>query len=285
VTVAELLARGAAGLQAREGLREPRREARFLLARLLGHAETWLAAHPEAEVEEHDAARFAAWIARRDAGEPAYAIVGSCPFWGREFRVTPAVLIPRPETELLVARALSLPLPAAPRTLDVATGSGCVAVTLALELAGAVVVATDLSPAALAVARGNAARHGARVHLASADLADPVRGGWDLAVANLPYVPRDAIDGLTPEVRDWEPRAALDGGADGADLLRALVAELPRLLSPGGWALLELGPGQAGPLAGAASAAGLEEAGRVVDVGGVERVLALRRPGPAQGAR
>lgn len=278
MNVAEALASAADALPAREGLRDPRREARFLLARVMNRPESWLVAHPEAPLDPATKIRFLDWIARRADGEPAHAIVGSCPFWGREFAVTAEVLVPRPETELLVERALALALPGAPRVLDVATGSGCIAVTLALELPGATVVATELSATALAVARVNASSLRARVHLVRAGLAAPIAGGWDLVVANLPYVPSAEIDGLAPEVRDWEPRAALDGGADGADLLRALVAELPRLLRQGAWALLELGPGQAGGVAEEAATSGLLEVDRVVDAGGVERVLVLRSP-------
>jgi release factor glutamine methyltransferase len=259
-------------------LADPGREARFLLARLLDRPESWLLAHPEAEVDDTRQATIRLWVRRRLRGEPAHYIVGTCPFWGRELLVTPDVLIPRPETELMVERALGAPLPAAPRILDVGTGSGCLAVTLALELPGSLVTATDRSPAALAVARRNTARFGARVALSCGDLAPHLAGGFDLVVANLPYIPNGEIAALPPDVREYEPRSALAGGADGADLLRHLIADLPRLLGPAGHALLEVGPGHAALLAAVVAGAGLAADAPIVDTGGVERVLVLRHP-------
>ena len=278
MTVGELLAGGAAGLAAHAGLSDPGREARFLLARLLGRPEAWALAHPETTVDAERQATFAEWVRRRLAGEPAHYIVGSCPFWGREMIVTPAVLIPRPETELIVERVLALTLRPPTRVLDVGTGSGCLAVTLALELTDATVTATDESPAALAVARRNAARHGARVALACGDLAAHLAGGFDLVVANLPYIPDGEIASLPRDVREFEPHTALAGGADGADLLRHLIADLPRLLGPAGHALLEVGPGHAALLAAVVAGAGLAADAPIVDTGGVERVLVLRHP-------
>jgi release factor glutamine methyltransferase len=277
MTVGEALAAAAAALATAPELRDPGREARFLLARLLGQPEAWLLAHPEAPIDAARVAALTAWVSRRRAGEPAHYIVGSCPFWGRELLVTPAVLIPRPETELIVERALLLPLPPRPRVLDVGTGSGCLAVTLALELAGCAVAATDRSATALAVARANAARHGARLAFARGDLAAHVAGPFDLVVANLPYVPDGELASLPATVRDFEPRAALAGGPDGAELLRRLIADLPRLLAAGGVALLEVAPGHAELLAGDIAAAGLAAAPPLVDAGGVARVLELHR--------
>jgi release factor glutamine methyltransferase len=277
MTVGETLAAAAAALAATPDLRDPGGEARFLLARLLGRPETWLLAHPEAAVDGGREARLAEWVRRRLTGEPAHYIVGSCPFRGRELLVTPAVLIPRPETELIVERAHALALPPRPRVLDVGTGSGCLAVTLALELEGSVVAATDRSAAALAVARANAARLGACVAFARGDLAAHLAGPFDLVVANLPYIPDGELASLPATVRDFEPRAALAGGSDGAELLRRLIADLPRLLAGGGVALLEAGPGHAARLAGDVAAAGLAAAPPLADAGGVARVLELRR--------
>ncbi|MCU0293651.1 MAG: peptide chain release factor N(5)-glutamine methyltransferase [Thermoanaerobaculaceae bacterium] len=277
MTVWELLAEAAVALPRREGLPDPAREARWLLARCLNRAEGWLVAHADESVSESDAARFRSMVARRASGEPAHYIAGSCPFFGREFLVAPGVLIPRPETELIVEHALGLSLPPAPRVLDVGTGSGCLATTLAMELPGARVVATDVSPSALRLARANARRLAARVACCLADLATPLRGGFDLVVANLPYIPDGELSTLAPEIRDHEPRLARAGGTDGADLLHRLVADLPRLLAPGGHALLELGPGQADLLRPGVLAAGLYETTRLVDVAGVDRVVVLSR--------
>ena len=275
MTVGTLLATAVPALAANAELTDPGREARFLLSRLLGRTEAWLLAYSEVEVTAAAATTFAAWLARRGAGEPAHYIVGSCPFRGRELAVTPDVLIPRPETELIVERAVALALPAQTRVLDVGTGSGCLAVTLALELPGSRVTATDGSLPALAVARRNAERHGARTDLVCGDLGGHVAGPFDLVVANLPYIPDGEMQALPVSVRDFEPHAALAGGRDGADLLRRLLADLPRLLSPGGRALLEVGPGHADLLAGDVAAAGLHAAPPLVDAGGVKRVIEL----------
>ncbi len=269
--------RPAAALAVDAALADPGREARFLLARLLDRPESWLLAHPEAEVDDTRQATVRLWVRRRLRGEPAHYIVGSCPFWGRELLVTPDVLIPRPETELLVERALAVPLAAAPRILDVGTGSGCLAVTLALELPSSVVSATDLSLPALALARRNAARHGARVALSCGELAKHLAGAFELVVANLPYIPDGEIAALPRDVRDFEPRAALAGGPDGADLVRRLIADLPRLLAPCGFALLEVGPGQITLLAPEVADAGLIAQAPIIDAGGVARVLILQR--------
>jgi release factor glutamine methyltransferase len=277
VTVAELLAEGSGRLDAREGLPDPRREVRFLLARALRCPETWVVAHPNEQVPGSVADVYRDWLARRVAGEPAHYIVGSCPFWGRPFTVTPAVLIPRPETELVVECALTLPRPGRPRILDVGTGSGCLAVTLALEIQGGRVFATDLSLAAVAVARTNARRLGAGVSFAAGDLTSHVEGTFDVVVANLPYVTDADIGGLPVEILRYEPRLALAGGKDGTDLLKLLLAELPRLLAAGGHALLEMGPCQRAALERSIAASGLSEVHRGLDHAGLERVLVLRK--------
>jgi len=278
VTVAELLVELAGAMPAREGLPDPRAEARWLLAQALGRAGVWLIANPEHEVAPDVEGRARSWAARRAAGEPMHYVVGTCPFWGREFHVSPAVLIPRPETELVVQLALALDLPARPLVADVGTGSGCLAVTLALELPGARVAASEISLEALVVAHCNVARHRAAVTLVQGDLAHHLRGGYDLVAANLPYVPDDVVASLAPEVRDHEPRIALVGGPDGATLIRAFLADLPRLLRPGAYALLEVGAGHTHALAAEVAAAGLAEVERMRDVAGTERVLVLQRP-------
>jgi release factor glutamine methyltransferase len=277
MNVGELLAEAARAFPRRPGLPDPAREARWLLARALGQTEAWVLAHADEPVAAATESVYRVWLARRAAGEPAHYIVGSCSFWGRIFSVTPAVLIPRPETELIVECVLTLSTPAHPRVLDVGTGSGCLAVTLALELQGAEVIGTDLSIAAVRVARHNARTLGAGVRFVAGDLARHLRGPFDVVVANVPYVPEGEIPELPVEIRAFEPRMALVAGEHGTDFLLPLLADLPRLLTPGGHALVEIGASQRIRVEGAIAAAGLREVRRGLDHAGIERVLVLRR--------
>jgi release factor glutamine methyltransferase len=187
------------------------------------------------------------------------------------------VLIPRPETELVVECALALPRLERPRVLDVGTGSGCLAVTVALEVPRSLVLATDLSIPAVEVAKANARRLGATVRFCAGNLATHLIGPFDLVVANLPYVTDADIAGLPVEILRHEPRLALAGGEDGIDLLKLLLADLPRLLAAGGHALLEMGPLQRTTLGETIAATGLREVQRGLDHAGIERVLVLRK--------
>jgi release factor glutamine methyltransferase len=275
MTVAEALASGASMLPRRVGIPDPRREAEWLLAAAWGVEEITLRLHPEREVPTEIERRYRDWLERRAAGEPAHHLTGICPFWGRDFEVSPAVLVPRPETELIVEAALDLPLSAEARVLDVGTGSGCIAATLAAERTRWRVWAVDMSIAALAVAQRNCACLGIGVPMFLGDLASAVAPPWDLIVANLPYVPTGDLGSVSVEV-SHDPMMALDGGDDGLDLVRRLLADLPRLLRPCGGAILELGDDQADAVASVANAAGLGVARRARDAGGVERVLVLQ---------
>jgi release factor glutamine methyltransferase len=275
VTVEEALRSGAAALPTREGIPDPWREASWLLAAAWGVEEITLRIHPEREVPAEVVQRYRSWIERRAAGEPAHHLTGSCPFWGRDFLVTPEVLVPRPETELLVQTALELPLSATARVLDVGAGSGCIAVSLAAERPQWRVCATDRSPAALSVAQRNIERHGVEVELILGDLASAAAPPWDLVVANLPYIPSADLGRLPEEVRR-DPSSALDGGDDGLDLVRALVADLPRLLRVCGGAVLEMGEHQADGVATVAEGAGLAVARRLRDAAGAERVIVVQ---------
>jgi release factor glutamine methyltransferase len=273
--VNEAIAEGAQRLPEREGLPDPRRETMWLLAAAWGVAELSLRLHPEREVPQEVEERFRSWLHRRAAGEPAHHLTGTCSFWGHEFEVNAAVLVPRPETELMIEVALALPLPRDARVLDVGTGSGCIAAALALERPLWRVAAVDRSPRALMVARGNTRRLGAEVQLWLGDLATAAGPPWDLVAANLPYIPTESISDLSPEIQ-FDPLSALDGGADGLDPIRRLLADLRRLLRPCGGAVLETGEGQADTVADLAAGAGLAVARRVRDVGGCERVVVLQ---------
>lgn len=221
----------------------PRLEAEVLLAHVTGLSRTTLLAHSERPLTADEWARYGDLLARRAAGIPLPYLTGQVEFFGLEFIVTPDVLIPRPETELLVERALARD----PRTVvDVGTGSGCVAVALAVQLPRARVYATDLSRAALSVAMTNARRHGVadRIHFLQADLASPLRGPVDLVVSNPPYVAEEEWASLPASVREHEPRLALDGGPEGLRVIRRLLADAARLLRPRGALLVEIGAGQ-----------------------------------------
>jgi release factor glutamine methyltransferase len=274
-STAELLDDGERALPRREGLPDPRREARWLLAAAWAVDEVSLRIHPAREVPTDVENRYRSWLERRAAGEPAHHLTGECRFWGREFEVSPAVLVPRPETEIVIETALSLPLAPDARVLDVGTGSGCIAVTLAVERTRWRVAAVDRSPAALATAQRNARRHGVELPSWIGDLTDAAAPPWDLVVANLPYIPSGDLELLPLEV-GRDPRAALDGGADGLGLIRPLLADLGRLLRPCGGAILEIGDDQAEAVCDLAAAAGLAVARRLRDLGGADRVIVLQ---------
>jgi release factor glutamine methyltransferase len=226
-----------------------------VLARLaLGWDRARYLAHRHEPAPEGFEQTFEALIARRITREPVSQIVGHREFWLRDFEVTRDVLTPRPETELVVEEALRIAgtwdgrgAANGPRRLvDVGTGSGCLAVTLALELPDVEVTATDISAAALAVARRNAERHnaGARIRFVEADLLGGLTPGFDLVVSNPPYVPRRASQALSPDVRDFEPAEALFGGEDGLELIRTLLDQSAAMLQPGGVLVMEFGAGQ-----------------------------------------
>ncbi len=225
------------------------------------------AAVPEALTESVDAA-----IERRLRREPTAYIRGNAFFYGREFSVSPDVLIPRPETELLIDILVAEKLPEETTVLDVGTGSGCLAISLALETAFTV-LAVDASPSALRLARRNAVRHAATVTFMRGHLASGVAAAG-VIVANLPYIATDEIAALEPEVRDWEPRIALDGGHDGLDLIRELIADCGNRLKPRLLAL-EVGMGQAAEVAHLCQQAGAATA-ITRDLAGIERVVTAR---------
>jgi len=235
-------------------VREARREAGSLLEYVLGRDRSFILTHAEEALGEEEAERFRECIERRGTGEPLQYITANQEFFGLDFEVTKDVLIPRPETELLIETALKLFAgPAdAPFICDVGTGSGCIIITLMQELKEARAVALDISPEALAVARRNAERHSIteRIDFVLSDCFSALtlresRASFDLIVSNPPYVEEGAMADLQREVRDFEPRNALAAGADGLDVIRRLLLEGPSFLKPGGYFLFEIGFNQA----------------------------------------
>jgi release factor glutamine methyltransferase len=256
----------------------PQREAALLLGHALGWSEAQVLARDERPVTEEEAAETLRLAARRAAGEPSAYLFGEREFYGRPFYVDSRVLIPRPETEHVVEEALALDLPPAPRILDVGTGSGCLAVTLALEIPGAFVVGVDLSAGALAVAQKNARRLGAaRTAWASSDLTAALAlASFDLVVSNPPYIdPRDAAM-LSPEVCNFEPHLALFSPGTGESILERLFSESAGL-GTGTSLIVEIGYGQSGPVLSLAEAHGLAPVRVRADYAGIPRTLIFHR--------
>lgn len=301
-TIGSLL-RWTTGYFQEKGVSEPRASAEILLAHVLGLSRLELYLRHEQPLTPEELARFKALIVRRRRGEPVAYLTGHKEFWSLDFLVTPAVLIPRPETEILVEAVLEVlreggqapeaPAPA-PETsppapslksklaLDVGVGSGAVVVALAKELPELIWLAVDLSEAALKVARENARRHqvAARVHFYRGDLLSGIRPGprFALIVANLPYVSQKDWEALPREIKDYEPQQALWGGEDGLALLRPLAQEVHRYLAPGGWLALEVGAGQAEEVQALLADTGKYREIRIIlDYQRIPRVIRARR--------
>lgn len=259
----------------------PRLDAELLLAAALSRPRSYLHAWPERVPEPEQYSRFTAWLDRRRAGEPAAYILGRREFWSLELDVTPDTLIPRPETELLVELALGhLP---ADRSLDIAdlgTGSGAIALALAVERPMARIVATDCSPAVLTIARGNTRRLAiGNVEFRQGDWCAPLAGErFDLIASNPPYVAAADPRWREGELR-FEPPAALVAGADGLDALRAIVLQAPDHLKPGGWLLLEHGYDQGEAVPALLWERGLVDVSDYRDAAGVSRTSEGRWPG------
>ena len=256
------------------GVEEPLLAARVLLAHALGMDRAELLRRGDLRVAPEAADRFLELVAEKARRVPLAYLVGIREFYGRSFEVTPAVLVPRPETELLVELAIEFAVSGGV-ALDVGTGSGCIAVSVAAEGWGRV-VGIDCSGEALQVARRNALRHGVaeRVQFLRGDLLGAVANrSADLALANLPYIPTAELETLAPEVRDHEPRAALDGGADGLDPYRRLLHQGRRVLRRGGRLAVEVGAGQAGAVRDLLAALGYGATETRRDLAGIERVV------------
>jgi release factor glutamine methyltransferase len=264
------------------GIESARLDAELLVAHALGIDRVKLYMDLERPLTPGELARIRELVMRRRKREPIAYILGRREFFGRNFQVSSAVLVPRPDTEILIERALELlPSEASVRVLDLCTGSGCIAVTLAAERTGLEVDATDLSPEALEVASGNAQALGVegRARFYKGDLfgALPERREYELIVCNPPYIPETERASLAPDVEAFEPALALFGGNDGFEIVRRLAAEAPKWLAKDASILIEVGAGQAPAVAELLAAAGLGEIRTHADLGGHERVVEARR--------
>ena len=257
-----------------KGVANARLEAEWLLCAAMGVDRVGLYLQYDKPLNDSELAAYRALVVRRARREPLQHILGSQEFCGLNYEVTPDVLIPRYDTEVLVSEAL-IRQPDASLVLDVGTGSGCIAVSLQKRFVKAFVTATDISQAALVVARRNAEKHGAAIEFLHGSLFAPVSGRcFDLIVSNPPYIPTADIEALDQEVRDYDPFAALNGGSDGLDIYRSLIPAAIEHLNPGGWLLVEIGIGQAKDVAALFQFTGGYHAPVIVlDSGGIERVV------------
>jgi len=279
-TIGAALAVAAARLGA-AGIESARLDARLLLAAATGKSVEQIVARPDQALPPCAADAFAALIDRRSQREPVAQLLGRREFWSLDFVTTRDTLTPRPDTETIVETALRL-FPdrgARLRFLDLGTGTGCLLVALLSEYPAASGLGTDVSPAAAEIARRNIATHGleSRASVAVDYWDDLVDGQFDLIVSNPPYIPTAELERLDPEVTAFEPHLALDGGADGLDAYRDLACRLARRLAPGGFAVLEVGVGQAADVAALCHAAGVQVHGRASDLAGRERCVVVKR--------
>jgi release factor glutamine methyltransferase len=275
--------RSVAGKLRQHGVEGAGLDARLLVGHALGLDHAGLAAQAHRRLAPHEAETIAAFATRRLAHEPVARILGRKEFWGLSFKLSPATLVPRPETETVVTAALAA-LPrnnAQSRTLrivDLGTGSGAILLAVLAALDGqAFGIGTDISPAALDCARDNAAAQGARASFVACDYGAAIDGPVDVLISNPPYIPSQSIAALEAEVRAFDPRPALDGGPDGLDGYRALGADAGRLLAPEGILVVELGCGQAAAVISILAAGGLVSSTPQYDLLGIPRALVARR--------
>ncbi len=276
MTAAEAL-RAAIPRLAGAGVPDAARDARRLLAFAMGLAPDRMPLHQSDALTPEAAARFEAALTARAARQPVSQITGTRLFWGRAFRVTPDVLDPRPETEILIEAALAARFT---RVLDLGTGSGAILLTLLAERPEATGMATDLSAAALAVADENARTQSlsARVEFRRSDWFAEVAGRFDLIVSNPPYIAASEMAALAPEVLEWEPHMALSPGGDGLSAYRAIAANAAAHLTPEGRVMVEIGPTQAAAVTALFATAGLGRTQTLPDLDGRDRVVVARRP-------
>jgi len=274
---------GAVDALKKSGIPTPRLDAEVLLSRLLGVGRTKLFVLSNTNLPDERVEDFQRFIDRRRRGEPVAYIVGSKEFWSLPFEVTPDVLIPRPETEILVeevlrtCRTFSLD---EPDIIEVGTGSGAVSVALARELPGARIVATDISPGALEVAERNASLNGVRERISflCGDLFGPISGKFDIITSNPPYIPEAGFSRLPLGVRGFEPFVALVGGPEGTEFQKLLIKEAPGCLKERGWLLMEIGDGQEKQVEDLLRTEGVYcDVGFTADYAGLLRVVRARR--------
>jgi release factor glutamine methyltransferase len=281
VTVADAL-RDAAGRLAAAGLEDARREARLLVATALDADLAAVVGYPERRLGAAQSHRLAALVERRAAREPAARLLGRREFWSLDFAVSPETLVPRPDSEAVVDAVLAaLPQRRAPlRILDFGTGTGCLLLALLSEYPAAVGVGVDIAAGAAVTARTNACAlgFGSRASFLVGSWGDAIAGGFDVIVANPPYIPSGAIGELAPEVALYEPRAALDGGDDGFAAYRALLPQAGRLLRPGSVAVFEIGAGQGEMVSAIATASGLAVSAIRHDLAGIARCIVAGKP-------
>lgn len=265
------------GYLAEKGVENPRLEAEWMLCEALSLDRVGLYLNFDKPLTDTELAAYRGMVGRRGKREPLQYILGSQEFMGLEFQVSPAVLIPRHDTEVLVSETVKRGS-AATSILDIGTGSGCVAISLAKALPEAEVSSVDVSGEALAVARDNAERNGASVQFFQGSLFEPFSGRrFDMIVSNPPYIPAAELATLQQEVRGFEPMGALDGGADGLDFYRNITTQAPDHLNPGGWLLFEVGAGQAPQVLELLGAGGFAKDSFVeIDPAGIERVVGGR---------
>lgn len=279
-SVSELIKLAAAELGA-AGIADPRREASSLLSFAISRDRTFIIAHPEFEVPADDLSRFHAIVARRAAREPLQYIIGRQEFYGLEFDVEPGVLIPRPETEILVEKAIEfLANVSKPVFCEVGLGSGCISAAILANVPEATGVGLEISPAAIAIAGRNARKLGiaSRLEIRRSDVfaALDEEDRFDAIVSNPPYVPLADIAGLQPEVRDHEPLTSLSDGRDGLSIVRRIVTGAPRHLKPGGLLLVEIGFSQSATVAAMLDRTSWGEPEFLNDLQGIPRILCAR---------
>jgi release factor glutamine methyltransferase len=267
------------------GVPDPGHEALFIAAGIMGSKPTEVYLNRGSVIDLDRVRTLNEWVTRRLGREPSQYITGDTEFRGLEFKVNPDVLIPRPETEILVSEAIAAIDIASSLILDIGTGSGCIAVSVAMEVPGALVFATDLSGAALRVAEHNAARQNVagRIEFLEGDLFGPLEGlgleaSFDLVISNPPYVSREELNRLQPEIRLFEPEMALYGGDDGMEFIRRIVDRAPSYLKPGGALMLEIGYGQSEEVKSILKGSGRLVAPEIIkDYSGIERVVKARK--------